>query len=125
MEGLEDLANALDAARQLVAGAQEARRIAARADTRWRAGEQQVARQQWRDRRDVGDQLGDGEDHRGARLGLDRLAVQNALELDVARTELVGRHKPRSGRAEAGKRFAETELRRRAAALNVARRQVL
>src|SRR4051794_36737192 len=110
MEGLEDFADALDTAHQLIARAQEARRIAACADARRGAGEQQVARKERRDRRDVGDQGGDGENHRGAGLGLNGLAVQSALELHVPRPEVVSRDEPGTDRAEAGERLAEAEL---------------
>src|SRR3954452_17584738 len=125
MEGLGDLADPLDAADELVVRAQITWWVPARPDAGRRAREEQIARQQRRDRGYVGDQLGDRKDHLGARLRLHRFAVQLALESYVACTEFVGRDDPGAERSEAGKRLAKAELRGGATPLHVACRQVL
>jgi len=65
------------AQRDAIAGAQEARRLLAHADTGGRAGCDHVTRLQAPEMADIGDQLGDLEDHEFGRAELHALAIHS------------------------------------------------
>src|SRR5206468_7223114 len=104
-------ADAFDGALDDVAGLEEARRLAGGADAGWRTGEDHVAGQKRKDRRELRDQASDAEHHAGGAALLHDLAVDRAANLEVVGArELVRRHQARSDGPEARERLAEREL---------------
>src|SRR5262245_53179365 len=94
-----------------IAGLHPKRRLAARADTAGRSGDDHVAGQELRPLRAILDQLRDVEAKLADALVLHDFAVQARREAQLARVGyLVGRHEPRSERAARVKVLTRSEL---------------
>src|SRR5271166_6744870 len=101
-DALRLLAEPLDAEPHRLPRLQEHRlRLDAEADTRWRAGRDDVTRLQRDEVADVADDLADAEDHRLGRAVLIAMAVDFGPQTQLLRVlDLVLRHHPGAGRAE-------------------------
>src|SRR5215218_1422685 len=111
LDGVGQGAEAVDLDGDLVTVLEQDLRVPEDADAGWGAGRDEVAGLERDDPADVGDDVGDREDHLGGRGVLHRLAVAAAADAQLLGiVDLLARDEPRADRAEGVGRLAARPL---------------